>query len=247
MSTPDILSIANSAVSDLFKTKYVRYLDSHYNKEHPWVAKVSKDSSVTGDTQTVQLKFGSMGGYSAGSYKDPAQINYDNATYTLTELYMRGRVDAKSIRLSADAAGAARKLVDEAMLEANREITRNMERQMVYGDGTGAIGRISTSAVVDNGSGNYTITLTTDFVRDNFHAGLLLNIGASGISVFRIDQAGADKANRKITVTRLDGADVPVGSDYIYMQGSKDNEMQGLRGVLKATSGSKYGRTIGSG
>lgn len=246
MSTPDILSIANSAVSSLFKTKYVKYLDSHHNKEHPWAAQVAKDSSVTGNTQTVQLKFGAMGGYSAGTYKDPGLVNYDNATYTLKQLYLRGRIDSKSIELSSDVAGAARKVVDEAMLEAGREITRNLERQMVYGDGTGAIGRIASSAgVTDNGGGDYTLTMTTDFVRDNFHSGLLLNIGASGTSIFRVKLSGVDKSARTVRVVRLDGSDVPTNSDYVYMQGSKDQEIEGLRGVLKATSGTKYGRTIG--
>ena len=248
MSSPDIISIANSAVVDLFRTKYLKYLDSHHNKEHPWVAKLAKDASITGNTQTITLKFGALGGYSAGSYKDPGLINYDNAEFTLTEIYFRGRVDAKSIALSADSAGAARKAVDEAMLEANREISRNMERQLVYGDGTGAIGQIASSAgVTDNGGGDYTLTLTTDFVRDNFHDGILMNIGASGTSSFRVKLAGVNKSARTVRVLRLDGSDVPANSDYIYMQGSKDNEMQGLRGILKASSGTKYGRTIAAG
>lgn len=249
MSTPDILSIANSAVVDLFKTKYVKYLDSHHNKEHPFVAMVPKDPSVTGNTQTVQMKFGALGGYAAGAYKDAGHVNYDNATFTLKNLYFRGIVDAKSIELSRDRAGAARKIVSEAMLEANREIARNLERQMVYGDGTGSVGKVaSSSGVVDNGSGNYTLTLdSTEWVRDNFHDGILLNIGSSGTSKFRVDLAGVDKANKKITVSRLDGSDVPADSDPIYMQGSKDNEAEGIRGIVKATSGTKYGKTIGSG
>jgi hypothetical protein len=249
MSTPDILSIANSAVSDLFKTKYLRYMDSHHNKEHPWVAKVEKDTSASGNTQTVQLKFGAIGGYSAGGYKDPGKINYSTATYTLKDLYFRGRIDSKSIELSSDVSGAARKLTEEAILEANRELSRNMERQMVYGDGTGAIGQIaSSSGVTDNGGGDYTLTLTTAFVRDNFHDGLLINIGsAADPSLFEIKLGGVNKSSRTVRVLRRSGSDVPANSDYIYMQGSKDNELQGLRGVLKATSGTKYGRSIGPG
>src|SRR6185436_16664444 len=199
----DILSITNSAVSDLFKRKHIDYLDSHQNKEYPWMAKVAKVANVTGNQQTVQLNLGTQGGYSAGSIGTAALINYGTAEFTLKNIYFHGKIDSKSIELSSDPSGAAKELVSESILEANREITRNGERQCVYGN---EVGTIDTAGVTDNGGGDYTLTISAaSFVRTNFLDGQQMNCGSNVDSLFRVKLSGVDKSARTVRVLRISG------------------------------------------
>ena len=124
---------------------------------------------------------------------------------------------------------------------------RNNAERQVMGDGTGTLGTIkSGSSVTDNGGGNYTLLMVAStFVEANFEEGDLVNIGTGSTDQFLVEEVDGDEENEytapSITVTRKSGNKVPAASDAVFMQGSENNDMQGLRGILTATVGTIYG------
>ncbi len=122
----------------------------------------------------------------------------------------------------------------------------NTERQLM-GDGTGKLGTIQAATVPSTVDG---ITFTCDldpvtFVEANFEEGDIVNVGTGDTSQFEVIELQSDDQNEyadpKVILTRLNGSKVPAASDAIFMQGSENNDIQGLRGVLSATAGSIYG------
>lgn len=122
----------------------------------------------------------------------------------------------------------------------------NTERQLM-GDGSGKLGRIKVGGNVTT-SDNITYECEVDattFVEANFEEGDLVNISSGSTDQFEITEVDPDDANDgttpTVTVTRISGSKVPAAGDYIYMQGSENNDIQGLRGILSTTVGSIYG------
>ncbi len=124
----------------------------------------------------------------------------------------------------------------------------NTERQLM-GDGTGKLGTIRTgSASYVTTSDGVTFNCYLDqasFVEANFEEGDLVNVGTGDLSQFEVIELVSDDqneyANPYVILTRLNGNKVPALGDAIFMQGSENNDIQGLRGILGATAGSLYG------
>lgn len=244
---PDnFISIANSVMTDSFKTDYLDKMSAPINRRYPIKSLIRHDNGATGNVQAHLALFSDVGGFGSGSIPPAGAYKSKQTNYTLKNLYFRARIDRKSIMLSEDPEGAFMKQMVQAMEGGKNTIDRNIERQLVQGTGTGALGTNDTSSVTDNGGGSYTCLITAaSWCRDNFRMEDLLNVGATGTSVFKVTSVAP--STRAVTVLRLDGSDVPVDADIWYRPGSKDNEMQGLRGVLQASSSTKYGISIGDG
>ena len=77
----------------------------------------------------------------------------------------------------------------------------------------------------------------------------MIDSAANAYSVSNIWEVTAvDPATRTITLARISGSvdlTADTGAKTVYMQYSKDNDPQGLKGVLDATSGSLYSVTVG--
>lgn len=134
----------------------------------------------------------------------------------------------------------------EAVKRGVLQFRNNTERQLL-GDGTGKLGAVKASGTItDNGGGSYTFPLdVTTFIEANWEEGDLVNIGTGSTDLFEITDLDPDEENEYaapvLTVQRKSGNKIPALSDGIYMQGSENNDIQGLRGILTAQSGSIYG------
>lgn len=126
------------------------------------------------------------------------------------------------------------------------QFRNNIERQLMGGTGSGALGSIkSATTVTDNGSGSYTFYLTpSTFIEANWEEGDLVNIGTGSLDLFEVTELVPDEANEyaspTLTVQRKSGNQIPTAGMSIFMQGSEGNEMFGARQILTATSGSLY-------
>lgn len=242
----DYLDYNNSRVVNNFKTVYKDLLVTPFLNGSPFLQMIKRDPTMKGHTNVHGVRFSEVGGYGAGpKIPDAGAVNTKQASYTAVDLYQRGKLDYRSFKESLGSEAAFEGLLDLQVESMQREFNRNLARQIINGDATGAIGTLDTSAVTDNTGGNYTVLITSaSWVRANWRQQQIINFGSS-TDTFYVQSVAP--ATRAVTVQRTSGTYVPVDSDVVYMQGCKNNEMEGLSGILKATSGSKYGITIGDG
>ncbi len=119
---------------------------------------------------------------------------------------------------------------------------RNMSR-ILFHDGTGSVGVLEANAT---GSAAAPVCLITaaSFKEANFEEKDILNNAAT---TEQYEVTSVDPDNRLVTLARLTGSTdlTSTGSGItLHMQGSKDNDPQGIKGVLDATSSTKYGISI---
>ena len=118
---------------------------------------------------------------------------------------------------------------------------RNCSR-ILFGTGDGSLGVIDAGGVTANGSGNYTLIITAaSFKEANWEERDFINV-ATGTEIFEIEAVNV--ATRAITIQRIaGGAQVPAAGETVFMQGSRNNDPQGLRGIADASiagSGTLY-------
>lgn len=235
-------------LDELYKVHYKEMHDETFNTNGPLWNKIKKTSDFTGK----QLQFPVPTGYSlsagSGSLPETVLAPYGDVTITPKKMYATARIDRESIMASLSDKGAFVKLLTENAFKAVQADTWNHNRAL-FSDGTGKLGAVKTSSgVTDNGAGNYSVIVgdgASTFKEANFEENMLINFG-TGTDKFIVQTVTA--STRVIVVQRQSGGtDVPVDGAAIYMQGSKDNDIYGLK-VLDSTAGSPttlYGVTVG--
>jgi len=149
---------------------------------------------------------------------------------------------------------------------ATKSFNRNLERMLTRApaDGSLAAGSAGNSSVTGDGSAStpYIVSLDDAGVYSLAHAesieiGDLVNINdeTADLEVVDVNVVSAVPGSIDIEIslvgssTRLDAlVAAPNGldaADDIFMQGSKDNELQGLESIIAATSGSYKGISVG--
>lgn len=237
-----IIDIANAAVTPLFRDHYHPLMMHKFPQSSPVLGMVRKSFDATGEKQVHHIPTSTIGGFKAGGIGDAGDAEFLKTSYDTITVTQIGRVDAKTIEQSRDLAGAAAKATAQTVMLMKREISRNKERMLVDGDTTGALGTIDTGGVTDNGGGSYTLTISSaTWIRNNFHRRILLNVDTS---TDRFVCTAVDAPNKQLTILRQTGSKVPSAGEILYMHESKDNEYEGLKGALTATSGTLYGVTV---
>ncbi len=225
------LQSAESALKDAYLEAVTNQLNTNTN---PLYSKIKQSSTdVYGKSIIKMAPVGLNGGIGAGSETGALPTASGN-TYaqfktTLKNLYGRIQISDKAIRASESSAGAFVDLLDaemEGLLSASKF---NLSR-MLYGDGSGEVGKI-TAAI----SGN---TATLASVK-NLIEGMVVDIYNGDTKVIGgMKIVGIDRNSKKVTF-----ATTPTGAaanHKLYVQGSKDNEITGL-GAIFGTSTTLYG------
>lgn len=226
------LTSAQNALKDAYLVAACNQLNTCTN---PLFAKIKQSSSDVYGKQIIKVApVGLNGGVGAGSETGSLPTANENSYVqfktTLKNLYGTIEISDKAVRASANNNGAFVDLLNaemEGLLTASKF---NLGR-MLYGDGSGAVGKVSAYA-----SGEATLdsvkNLMEGMVVDSYtSAGALSNAG------LRISYV--DRVNKKITFTTAPSTAL-AANDVLYVQGSKDNEITGL-GAIFSTTGNLYG------
>ncbi len=231
-----------STLSNLFKTKFGPLSEATYNSANVLLARVKKNYNFTGDSITIPVpnKFG--GGVGSNLLPSPNASNTLKATLTAKKLYAVVQVDRESIKASQSEEGAYVKMLKHSAEKAVESWMRNMSR-ILFNDGTGALGSY-TATPTGTASAPVVVISTATWKEANWEEGDYVNIDTDS-SVFEVTAVAP--ATRTVTLSRVSGS-LDISSDTtdrtIYMQNSKDADPEGLKGVLDATSSTKYGVTI---
>lgn len=227
------LTTAQNALKDAYLVAACNQLNT---KTNPLFAKIKQSTSdVYGKNIIKVAPIGLNGGVGAGTETGTLPVAKENSyaqfKTTLKNLYGTIEISDKAIRASANSNGAFVDLLNaemEGLLAASKF---NLGR-MLYGDGSGAVGTVSTYA-----SGVATMTsvknLVEGMVVDSYSGTTKDNAG------LRISYV--DRANKKVYFTSTPATDL-AANDVLYVQGSKDQEITGL-GAIFGSGTTLYGLT----
>ena len=233
-------SIAN--VEALFKTDFKEYYEETFNQSTPFWSQVTKTNDFHGKRLEFPVPIGYQSGIGSGSLPEHNNAPYGDVIISSKKMYALSRVDRESIMASMTDEGAFVRAISECISKTVEADVWNHSRA-AFGNSDGSLGTIATSGVTDNGGGNYSIVISTaTWKESNWEENQLVNV-STGTELFSITTV--TPSTRTIIIQRqAGGIQVPAQAEVVYMQGSKDNDIKGLKGVLDATTGSQYGVTV---
>lgn len=183
------------------------------------------------------------GGQSSGALPASSTAKIIQPTLYAKSVYSTTVIDNQSMkaaRRSGTNLGAFEDATELSIQILKESFSNQISRQF-FGDGTGSLGIISS--VTTNAPGDYSIIVTAaTFIQANWVMNDLTNV-STGTSLFLTTDIDLD--TRTVRLIRQNGTDVPLAGQHIYKQKSKDNEMEGLKLIADATSGSLYGVPVG--
>lgn len=204
----------------------------------PLLSQLRKRFDLTGDDFRELAELSMGWGVGTGSLPEASVKKIAQVIISEADVYARAKIERKAI-YKAKLGGAFLDSMADSVESTVRAFSWNVERQLM-GDQTGALGTIDSGGV--SGSGPYTCTISAaTWKRANFENGILVNVGTDS-TLFKVTDV--DPANTAVELTVASGNYTPQAADVIYMQGSKDNDLIGIKKVGDATSGTLYGVTV---
>lgn len=233
-----------TTASNLFKIKYGKLAENTYNSANVLLGRCKKEFDFVGKRMDIAVPTSFSGGVGSGSLPTANYAAIQDAIIEAKKMYAVGQVDRESIKAASSNEGAFIELTKFSTQKAVESWMRNMSRAL-FNDGTGSLGQFSGSAGGTAAAPLLTITAAS-WKEANFEEKDYINVNSLG-SVWEV--ITVTPATRQVLLARISGTDdltaIGAGTHTVYMQNSKDNDPQGLKGVLDATTGSLYGVTVG--
>ena len=238
-----------SEASALFKIKYGKLSENVYNSANVLLGRVKKSYNFTGKQILHSIPQSFAGGVGSGSLPTANTAQYSEAIITAKKMYAVVEIDRESIKAAMSDEGAFVRATKEVVQKGVESWMRNMSRAL-FNDGTGKLADGDNATQV-SGAGSladpYVVRLASSTKEANIEERDLVNVDTetTNLEVLAYDPATQDCSlvGSSATLAGLTGSGAFAGE--LYMQGSKDNDPEGLKGVLDATSGTKYGITVG--
>lgn len=237
--------------TNLFKIKYGKLSENTYNSASVTLSRVKKSFDFTGKRMDVAVPLSFSGGVGAGSLPAPNYGTVEDAQITAKKVYAVTQIEREAIKASATDEGAFVRMTKHA---AERAVSSWMRfaSHILFGDGTGSIadGDGSTNVSGSGTSGDpYVVVLDSDTKDANVEERDFWNYDTETTALEVVSYVASTKTVSLVGTSSglaaLSGSGpVPQGT-YFHMQNSKDAVPEGLKGVLDATSSTKYAISIG--
>lgn len=238
-----------SEASALFKIKYGKLSENVYNSANVMLGRVKKSYNFTGKQILHSIPQSFAGGVGSGSLPTANTAIYSEAIIQAKKVYAVVEIDRESIKAALSDEGAFVRATKEVVKKGVESYMRNMSR-ILFNDGTGAIGNGdgSTNVSGTGSSGDPFVVVIGSFKEANWEERDLINYDTETTQLEVQEVVPASSTVKLVGtsagLTALTGSGpVPTGT-FFHMQNSKDNDPEGLKGVLDATSGSKYGISV---
>lgn len=239
--------------SNLFKIKYGKLSDNVYNSANVLLARTKKSYEFTGKRMDIAVPTSFAGGVGSGSLPTANSASYEDAQISAKKMYSVIEIDREAIKASENDEGAFVRLTKHSVQKGVESWMRNMSRSL-FNDGTGALGygdaATNVTGLGTTGSPYVVVIGAATWKEANFEEKDFVNYDTE-TSLLEVVQVIPASRTVKLVGTSVGLAALVAGpspvpaNKALYMQGSKDNDPQGLKGVLEATSGSLYGITVG--
>lgn len=235
---------------NLMKKAYDKHIDMQFNKDNVLFGRMKKAYDFVGEDTTIAIEQSIGGGRSSGSLPTPNRNKTSKAVLTTKKLYASVRVDRESMLAARTDAGSFVRFTEYPVKVAQQGFNSNVERQIILNDlsGEGVLFTSTTALVTGAGTSAdpYVVTLAAGASLESVEEGDLLNVESetTEVEVVEVDEV-ANTISLVGTSAALLAAKTTGAAMDLYMQKSKDNELEGLQGILKATSGTYKGIAIG--
>ena len=213
---------ADAALKEYYLDAFKAQLDANVS---PFFSAIEKNAdSVSGKDVKLAVVRGNMGGIVSGSedgdLPDPYKNRYVNLTVPLKNLYGTIEISDKAMRASRESAGAFVNLVNAEMEGLVSSAKENL-RRMLFGDGSGLICMVLNKV----NSRVYKV----DFVR-TYLIGMQIDFYTQAGEPIAIDGSVfiTDVNVNESTITLNTDINADINRAYIYVHGSKGNELTGL-------------------
>lgn len=244
-----------SDVNALFKIKYEKLSENVYNSANVLLGRVKKSYNFTGKELAIAIPQSFSGGVGSGSLPQSNVAVYGDARITAKKMYAVVEVDRETIKASLADEGAFVRATKEVVQKGVESFMRNLSRAL-FNDGSGKLAVIdptASSALSSRGTAAEPIVAITaaSFKEANLEEKDLVNIGtgnsstASLFEILEVDvSAKTVKLKRLVGTQALQTGTISSANSDIYMQGSENNDPEGLK-LLDRSTGSSYGITHG--
>lgn len=229
------MTSADKALKSLYLGAVAEQLNTEVNPLLSAIKQTTTD--VWGKEVRRVVKYGINGGVGAGDEDGDLPTaggnNYEQIVSTLKNLYGTIEISDKAIRASQNDAGAFVNLLNAEMEGLIKASTFNFGR-MLYGDGTGALCKVTAingRVIGVNNVKNLAVGMNIEFYTPT---GLKSVVGVRRI-------VAIDVQNKTITLdgVAIDGSQLSTGC-YVTLQGSYGKEITGL-GAIFGDSATLYG------
>lgn len=265
------VSFSLTQATALFKINYYKRSENMYNSANVTQGRVKKRFDFTGRSRVVATSLSFAGGVGSGTIPKANVGNYQEATILSKKVYAVVLIDRESIKASMDDKGAFVKSTRESVQKTVESYNRNSSR-ILFSDGLGllALGDATGAAVTGLGTVGspfiVEIPLKTgiqvggwkeanweekDYVQ--VVTGATPVTGAGGVmEADLLEIVAVDATTRLVSLvgtsarlTALVGGVIPLATtDAIAMQGSYENDPEGLKSILDKTAGAIYGIAV---
>ena len=240
-------------VNALFKIKYEKLSENVYNSANVLLGRVKKSYNFTGKQLIIAIPQSFAGGVGSGNLPSANKALYSDAKITAKKMYAVVEVDRETIKASLSDEGAFVRATKEVVKRGVESFMRNLSRAL-FNDGSASLGMAGAT------SASNTISIL-DFKEANLEERDLVDIITSTASLVngvltitdstvasQVEILSVDETEGKITVsgsalsfaapTNADGSLTSAGDEVtkVYMQKSKDNDPDGLKGVLQQSN-----------
>ncbi len=220
--------ITLKSAENVLKEVYLGVVADQINtKTSPLFSKIRRTSrNIVGKKIHVVAPIGVNGGIMAGEetsvLPDGVGAPYLSLTAELKNLFGRFEISDKAVRASSTDVGSFVNLIQDNMDTLLKASMFNLSR-MIYGDGSGLL------ATVSDASGKVVLSSVNGIA-----PGMYVDVYGSDDNL-KIENAyveSVDTATKEIKLAFSKDASV-ASEDKIYVHGSKDNEIIGLKGIVK--------------
>ena len=230
-------------VSALFKIKYEKLSENVYNSANVLLGRVKKSYNFTGKELAIAIPQSFSGGVGSGSLPTANTAKYGDARISAKKMYAVVEIDRETIKASLSDEGAFVRATKEVVQKGVESFMRNLSRAL-FNDGSGSLGSVADLAAVGalSGSGSDAdpfVIEVDDMKEANFEERDLVNID-SETSQLEIVEVDPENSKIKLVGTSVILSAGTATNVKIHMQGSKDNDPQGLK-LLDKSTGSSYG------
>jgi len=228
-----------STATNLFKIKYGKLSDNVYNSANVLLGRCKKSYDFVGKQMFIPIPTSFQGGVGSGSLPTANVATYKDAIITAKKMYAVVEIEREAIHASANDEGSFVRGTKHVVQKGVESWMRNMSRAL-FNDASGSLGLFPGPAT-GTATDPVIVVTAASFKEANWEEKDYINVNSLS-SVFEV--VSLVPATRTVTLSRISGSDdltvLGAGPHTAYMQNSKDNDSQGLKGVCDATTGSLY-------
>ena len=230
--------------SALFKIKYEKLSENVYNSANVLLGRCKKSYNFTGKQLSIAVPQSFSGGVGSGSLPVANTAIYSDAQIKAKKMYAVVEIDRETIKAAMSDEGSFVRATKEVVKKGVESFMRNLSRAL-FNDGTGKLGTGDGSTGV-TGTGTdadpYVLTIDSSFKEANFEERDLVTVHKTNGDLRGLYEIIAvDPDNSKVSLSKessLAGAGTTAiaNDDVLYMQGSKDKDPDGLKGVIQESN-----------